>query len=220
MTPRRALVTGGNRGIGRAIAAGLIAQGHDVTITVRVADEGRETAAALGCTYVVADLLNPQTMMGVLDPTPDFDILINNAGILPKGSMLENPGGVLDSMAVMFTAPFLLIRAVMPHMATNGYGRIVNVSSDWGSFGEGLQGPNGYGVAKAALNAMTKVLPRDLPPGVKANAMCPGWVQTRMGGAGASRTPEEAADTALWLANLPDDGPTGGFFRDRKPLNW
>ena len=220
MTPRRALVTGGNRGIGRAIAAGLIAQGHDVTITARVADEGRGTATTLGCSFVVADLLNPQTMMGILDPAPDFDILINNAGILPQGSMLENPGGVLDSMAVMFTAPFLLIRAVMPHMVTRGYGRIVNVSSDWGSFAEGLQGPNGYGVAKAALNAMTKVLPRDLPPGVKANAMCPGWVQTRMGGAGASRTPKEAAETALWLANLPDDGPSGGFFRDRKPLNW
>ncbi|MBM7068458.1 SDR family NAD(P)-dependent oxidoreductase [Actibacterium sp. 188UL27-1] len=220
MRPRRALVTGGNRGIGRAIAAGLVAQGHAVTITARTQPDGQEAAEALGCQYMLTDLSNPETMMGVLQPPEGFDILINNAGILPRGSLLENPEGYFDCMAVMVNAPFLLIQALAPGMVDRRWGRIVNISSDWGSFAEGLHGPNAYGVAKAALNALTMTLPRDLPAGVKVNAMCPGWVQTRMGGAGATRTPEDAADTAVWLANLPDDGPTGGFFRDRKPLNW
>ena len=75
-------------------------------------------------------------------------------------------------------------------------------------------------MAKASLNALTKALPRDLPKGVKVNAMCPGWVATRMGGASAPRSPDEGAATALWLALLPEDGPTGGFFRDRRPIDW
>jgi NAD(P)-dependent dehydrogenase (short-subunit alcohol dehydrogenase family) len=105
-------------------------------------------------------------------------------------------------------------------MITRRYGLIVNVSSDWGSFAEGLGGPGLYGVTKAALNALTVRLAKELRSAVKVNAMCPGWVRTRMGGKGATRTPAEAADTAVWLATLPEDGPTGGFFRGRKPIEW
>ena len=105
-------------------------------------------------------------------------------------------------------------------MNARGYGRIVNVSSGWGSFAEGLSGPGAYSISKAALNALTLSLSKDLPTNVKVNCMCPGWVRTRMGGEGAPRTPEEAADTAIWLATLPDDGPTGGFYRDRKLIAW
>ena len=108
----------------------------------------------------------------------------------------------------------------VPHWRDTGWGRIVNLSSGWGSFAEGLEGPGAYGIAKAALNALTRALPRDLPPGVKINAVCPGWVATRMGGPSAPLTPEEGADTALWLALLPEDGPTGGFFRRRQPIAW
>jgi NAD(P)-dependent dehydrogenase (short-subunit alcohol dehydrogenase family) len=75
-------------------------------------------------------------------------------------------------------------------------------------------------VAKAALNGLTVAAARTLPRNVKVNAMCPGWVRTRIGGMGANRSPEEGADTAIWLATLPDTGPTGGFFRDRKPIDW
>ncbi|MEM9522885.1 MAG: SDR family NAD(P)-dependent oxidoreductase [Pseudomonadota bacterium] len=100
------------------------------------------------------------------------------------------------------------------------YGRIVNVSSRWGAFSDGVAGPGTYGVAKAALNALTVSAARSLPGTVKVNAMCPGWVRTRMGGAGAARAPEQGADTAIWLATLPDDGPTGGFFKDREPVDW
>ena len=83
-----------------------------------------------------------------------------------------------------------------------------------------MGGPGDYGITKAAMNALTVRLAKELPPAVKVNAMCPGWVRTRMGGESATRTPEEGADTAVWLATLPDDVPTGGFFRDRRPINW
>jgi NAD(P)-dependent dehydrogenase (short-subunit alcohol dehydrogenase family) len=88
-----------------------------------------------------------------------------------------------------------------------------------GSFAEGMGGPGAYGVTKAALNALTVRLANELPSAVKVNAMCPGWVRTRWAERGP-RTPDEGADTAVWLATLPDDGPTGGFFRDRKPIEW
>lgn len=123
-------------------------------------------------------------------------------------------------MAVMLHGPYQLMQAAVPEMGARGYGRVVNMSSDWGSFHEGLHGPGAYGVAKAGLNALTLAAARQAPEGVKINAMCPGWVRTRMGGSGATRTPEQGADTALWLATLPEDGPNGGFFRDRKPLAW
>ena len=105
-------------------------------------------------------------------------------------------------------------------MEKRRYGRVVNLSSGWGSFSEGLGGGGAYGIAKAALNALTLRAAQEVPNTIKINAMCPGWVQTRMGGAGAPRTPEVGADTAIWLATLPEDGPTGGFFRNRKPVAW
>lgn len=94
------------------------------------------------------------------------------------------------------------------------------MSSGWGSFAEGLTGPVAYSVSKAALNATTLVLAQALGQKVKVNAACPGWVRTRMGGMAASRSVEEGADTPVWLATLPDDGPTGGFFRDRRLIEW
>lgn len=148
-------------------------------------------------------------------------MLVNNAGILPDGTLLDMPwADVGASFAVNVMGPLRLARGLGPAMARRGYGRIVNVSSGWGSFAEGLERPGVYGVTKAALNALTVRLASELPGAVKVNAMCPGWVRTRMGGAGAPRAPEEAADTAYWLGTLADDGPSGGFFRDRRLIAW
>jgi NAD(P)-dependent dehydrogenase (short-subunit alcohol dehydrogenase family) len=96
----------------------------------------------------------------------------------------------------------------------------VNVSSGSGSFAEGLEGPAVYAVSKAALNALTVRLASEARGDVKVNAVCPGWVRTRMGGSAAPRSVEEGADTIAWLATLPADGPTGGFFRDRQRIRW
>ncbi|PZQ97205.1 MAG: 20-beta-hydroxysteroid dehydrogenase [Cereibacter sphaeroides] len=215
-----ALVTGGNRGIGRAIAAGLKGKGCTVTIGARSEVEGRAAAAKLGVAFARLDLAEPDTAFDVMTKAGGFDILVNNAGILNHISLLDRKSDFDQAMEVMVAGPLDLIRMNLPRWRRTGWGRIVNLSSGWGSFAQGLGGPGAYGVAKAALNALTKALPRDLPEGVKINACDPGWVQTRMGGKGAPLTPEEGADTPVWLALLPEDGPTGGFFRRRQPAAW
>lgn len=215
-----ALVTGGNRGIGFAIAAGLKAQGCSVTLTARDEAEGRAVAAAIGCAYARLDLEDPDTGFDLYAAHRGFDILVNNAGVLEDVSLLSPRSDFTRAMEVMVAAPLDLIRMNAPHWRDTGWGRVVNLSSGWGAHAEGMGGPGAYGIAKAALNALTRALVRDLPPGVKINACCPGWVHTRMGGPGAPLTPEQGADTPLWLALLPDDGPTGGFFRKRQPIPW
>jgi len=215
-----ALVTGGNRGIGKAIAAGLRAKGMRVVIGVRDLESGRAAAEEIGVEAVRLDVTRLDSLAGAVDKIGGVDVLVNNAGVLIDSNMLEDAGGFHMSVDVMFRGPYELIRVTAPHMRARGWGRIVNVSSGWGSFADGLEGPGAYGVAKAALNALTKAMVRDLPESVKINAMCPGWVQTRMGGAGANRTPEEGAETAIWLADLPEDGPTGRFFRDKHSIRW
>ncbi len=215
-----ALVTGGNRGIGLAIATALQAKGCAVTIGARDPEAGRRAAAEVGCASVALDLANPDQMFEAMTRAGGFDILVNNAGVLTHTSLLSARSDFAEAMEVMVAAPLDLIRYCAPRWREAGWGRVVNLSSGWGSFAQGLDGPGAYGIAKAALNALTKTLPRDLPPGVKVNACDPGWVRTRMGGPSAPLSPEEAADTPVWLALLPDDGPTGGFFRNRQPIAW
>lgn len=215
-----ALVTGANRGIGRAIAAGLKARGCAVTLSARDEAAGRQAAADLGVGFVRLDLQDPDSYFDAVTQAGGFDILVNNAGVLNEVSLLSPRSDFAEAMEVMVNAPLDLIRLNVPHWRRRGWGRVVNLSSGWGAHAEGLEGPGAYGVAKAALNALTRALVRDLPAGVKINACCPGWVATRMGGEGAPLSPEEGADTPVWLALLPDDGPTGGFFRERRPIPW
>jgi NAD(P)-dependent dehydrogenase (short-subunit alcohol dehydrogenase family) len=218
---RKALVTGGNRGIGLAIAKGLKDAGLEVVIGARDAAAGEEAAASIGANAVELDLESEDSIAAAVESLGDLDVLVNNAGVLfREPRLLEDPAAFEASVTVMLRAPYHLIRLVSPGMAARGYGRIVNLSSGWGAFAEGLEGPGAYGLAKAGLNALTLAASRDLPETVKINAVCPGWVRTRMGGASATRSPEEGADTAIWLATLPKDGPTGGFFRDREPIDW
>ncbi len=215
-----ALVTGANRGIGLAIAEGLKARGAIVTLAARFEPQGRAAAASLGVAFARIDLSDPDSYFDAITAAGGFDILINNAGTLREASLLSPTSDFDEAMEVMVNAPLDLIRLNLPHWLQTGWGRIVNISSNWGSHAEGLKGPGAYGIAKASLNALTRALPRDLPPGVKINACHPGWVATRMGGANAPLTPEQGADTPVWLALLPDDGPTGGFFANRQPIAW
>ncbi len=215
-----ALVTGGNRGIGYQIAQGLIAQGVAVTIGARSEGEGHTAAEALGCRFTKIDLLNPDSYFDAYAKSGGWDILVNNAGILKDVSLLDKGSDFDEAMEVMVAAPLDLIRLNTPHWRRTGWGRIVNLSSSLGAHERGLQGPGAYSVAKASLNALTRVLVRDLPLGVKINSCDPGWVATRMGGPTAPVSVEEGADTPIWLALLPDDGPTGGFFRKRDVAAW
>jgi NAD(P)-dependent dehydrogenase (short-subunit alcohol dehydrogenase family) len=227
---RTVLVTGGNRGIGLATARKLAELGNRVFLGSRDFKAGENAAAplrrgGLDVAPVRLDLADAATIdaavAAIKKSGRSVDVLVNNAGVLHEKPLLDlTDDEIADSIAAHVTGPIRLVRALAPDMAARGYGRIVNVSSGWGSFAEGMGGPGAYGVTKAALNALTVRLSKELPPAVKVNAMCPGWVRTRMGGEAATRTPDEGADTAVWLATLPDDGPTGGFFRDRKPIEW
>jgi NAD(P)-dependent dehydrogenase (short-subunit alcohol dehydrogenase family) len=227
---RTVLITGANRGIGLAIARGLAESGNSVLLGSRDLSAGEKAAKSIrrsefDIEAVHMDLRDAAAIDAALKDIDksgrQVDVLVNNAGVLQEKPILElTDAEIGDSIVAHLTGPLRLIRALMPGMILRGYGRIVNVSSGWGSFAEGMGGPGLYGITKAALNALTIRLSKELPASVKVNAMCPGWVRTRMGGESASRSPDEGADTAVWLATLPDDGPTGAFFRDRKPIKW
>ena len=112
-----------------------------------------------------------------------------------------------------------LIQALGPLMKPNG--RIVNVSSGMGQLSDMDSRVLGYRLSKTALNAVTRVFSRELEKqNIKVNSVCPGWVQTDMGGPNATRTPAEGAASVLWAARLGPDGPSGGFFRDGKEIPW
>ena len=155
-----------------------------------------------------------------------WDILINNAAVYldgAKSSLDIDAATFRRTIEVNLTGVLLLSQAAIPSMRKHGYGRIVNVSTDMAAHDGALSSGDypSYRVSKAALNALTRVMAADLRgTNILVNAMSPGWVRTDMGGAGAPRSVEQGADTAVWLARLPDNGPSGGYFRDRKRISW
>ncbi len=224
---RTALITGGNRGIGFAIAQGLVARGDiHVLLAARNLADAIAAAKTIGgnISAVHLELSSRETRKAQATnilKQHQVDILINNAGVIEEGKLLEISDAQLDeTLQVNYLAVIDLIRIFAPPMVRRSYGRIVNISSGWGSFAEGLDGPATYSMTKAALNALTLAASREMPASVKVNACCPGWVRTRMGGPTATRAPEHGAETPIWLATLPDDGPTGGFFRDKLKIAW
>jgi NAD(P)-dependent dehydrogenase (short-subunit alcohol dehydrogenase family) len=217
------LVSGANRGIGAEIARELAADhGFLVYAGARNADEVDERD---GVAPVRLDVTDEDTVYAVRErieaDAGRLDALINNAGVYgdPIGAAdydLERAHEVLE---VNTFGPWRLIEAFLPLLRESDAPRIVNVSSGGGQLSDMNGGHAAYRVSKAALNALTRTLASD-ERWVKVNTMCPGWVRTDMGGAAAPRSVEEGADTAIWLATLPEDGPTGGFFRNRKPIPW
>jgi NAD(P)-dependent dehydrogenase (short-subunit alcohol dehydrogenase family) len=226
---RTALVTGGNRGIGFEACRQLARAGLRVVLTARDVVKGEEAAQALRdegleVLFEQLDVTDGGSVEACARRLPeagtDIDVLVNNAGVYPtEGIFQVDEETFRGALEINTLGPFRTCRAFVPAMVRRGYGRVVNVSSGGGSFGEGI-GPVAYGASKAALNALTVKVAEAARGDVKANAMCPGWVRTDMGGAGAPRSPEQAADTLVWLATLPPDGPNGGFFRDRRPIPW
>lgn len=221
---RTAFITGANRGIGLAIARGLAERGLALILGCRRLEDAEATAAALGGGARPArlDLADAGSIAACGALLEEADVLVNNAAVYPSGSVVTvSEADIAEAWEVNVLAPWRLCKAVWPGMVARGYGRIVNVSSGAGSLsGGGYPGHAAYGITKSALNALTVNLAASAPAGIKVNALCPGWVRTRMGGQAAPRSPEEGADTAIWLATLPEDGPSGGFFRDRAPIPW
>ena len=229
MDKRIAVVTGGNRGIGLEICRQLAKTGMHVVLTARDKAKGEAAAKKLGVQSHPLDVDSDESVKAfarwIKDTHDRCDVLVNNAGVMldPRGSR------VLDSkietyretLETNLLGPLRMIQAIAPLMKEQGYGRIVNMSSGQGQLSEMGVGTPAYRVSKTALNALTRTTAADLHgSGILVNAMCPGWVRTDMGGPGAPRSVEQGADTALWLATLPDKGPSGGYFRDRKQIPW
>lgn len=233
---RTALVTGGNRGIGFETCRRLGRKGFRVILTARKADAGEKAAGSLKSEGIEVefrrlDVTDVESIgdcaSGVDREIGRLDVLVNNAGVMldssKRGASIfqAEPETIRDSFDTNALGPLMVAKSLVPLMQRNGYGRIVNVSSGMGQLSEMDGGYPGYRISKTALNAVTVILARELEgTNIKANSMCPGWVRTDMGGDKAPRSPEEGADTIVWLATLPDDGPSGGFFRDRQRISW
>jgi NAD(P)-dependent dehydrogenase (short-subunit alcohol dehydrogenase family) len=234
MDRKIAVVTGANRGIGFEICRQLAAKGISVVLTSRDEAKGRMAVAQLRSQGLeiefyqldVTDTSGIQRLGGFLDRKYGAaDILINNAGIMadPKGTrMLGVQLQIIrTTMETNVYGPLTLCRELIPLMRKKNYGRIVNISSGLGQLSEMGGGMPAYRMSKTALNALTRTLAAELKgTNILVNSMCPGWVKTDMGGPNAVKSLAEGADTAVWLATLPDGGASGGFYRDRKAISW
>ncbi|HVS00127.1 MAG TPA: SDR family oxidoreductase [Thermoanaerobaculia bacterium] len=230
---RVALVTGANRGIGLEICRQLGQTGYSVVVAARDAVKGeraRRTLAAEGIEahFHPMDVTDPegvrQSAEFVARELGRLDALVNNAAIAvdPKESLGDVDVEVMRrTLETNFLGALRCCQAFLPMMREQGYGRIVNVSSGRGSFSKlGAGGPC-YRISKTALNALTVILADEVKDtNILVNAMTPGWVRTRLGGMKAPRSTAEGAETAVWLAMLPDDGPRGRFFKDREEFPW
>jgi NAD(P)-dependent dehydrogenase (short-subunit alcohol dehydrogenase family) len=229
-----AIVTGGNRGIGREIARQLMKA--DVFVVIGCRSEPKcamavdeltgEGANIAGFPLDVNDTKSVKRFVDHVEKHHGApSILVNNAGVYPESTeskVVDTPTSVWrETFETNLFGAVRMCREVVPLMKRLRHGRIVNMSSGLGQLHQMGEGSPAYRVSKAALNALTRTLASEVAgSGILVNSMSPGWVKTDMGGENAPRTVEEGADTAAWLCLLPSNGPTGQFFRDRKPIPW
>ena len=234
-----AVVTGGNRGLGLEVCRQLGRKGLRVILGARDPAKGERAARlledeGLKVRFHVLDTADEASIVAFAEfirtEYGRLDVLVNNAGIFPdpiewRGD--EESSSVFDAridtvrrgMETNTYGPLMMCQRLIPLM--NGYGRVVNVSSGMGQLAEMNGCCPGYRLSKTALNAVTRIFADELQDtGVKVNSVCPGWVRTDMGTDAADRPVEQGAAGIVGLATLPDDGPSGGFFRDMQPIPW
>jgi NAD(P)-dependent dehydrogenase (short-subunit alcohol dehydrogenase family) len=226
---RTVLVTGATRGIGEEVARQLLARGDRVVVTGRDPARVAATASGLGgdAVGVVLDVADPAAAEAAAAEVADrggaLDVLVNNAAIhydTWQRASSADLGVVREALDTNLLGAWQVTLAMLPLLRRSAHPRIVNVSSEAGAISEMTGGIPAYAVSKAALNALTRLLAGELrAERILVNAVCPGWVATDMGGPGG-RPVAEGAASVTWAVDLPDDGPTGGFFRDGQRLPW
>jgi NAD(P)-dependent dehydrogenase (short-subunit alcohol dehydrogenase family) len=223
-----ALVTGAARGLGWGTAQELAKKGYHVALlgrdAAKLAARKKEIESAGGAASVFSlDLSDPASIdRAVAEVKGAFPggvhVLVNNAGIFP-----EKDGGYdrAQTARVLQTNTLgpLQFSMGLEALLRAGNANVVNVSSGMGGLAEMAGGYPAYRVSKTALNAVTRYLSQEWK-GLRVNSVCPGWVKTEMGGSGADREIAEGVASIVWAAVLPESGPTGGFYRDGKPLAW
>ncbi|QCW98862.1 SDR family oxidoreductase [Aggregatimonas sangjinii] len=227
-----ALVTGANRGIGFAVAKGLLQEGITVIATSRNSQNSNDFISQLS---EYGDVVHHQldvTDNGSVNACYAFakvefgklDILINNAGInydTWQNVETANLDEVRQTVETNVIGPWQTIQSFLPLLKQAENSSIVNVSSGGGSLASQTGSTPGYSISKLALNGLTLQLASKLKnDGIAVNAVCPGWVRTDMGGSGATKSPEQGAETIIWIALQKDEFVTGKFFRDKREIQW
>ncbi len=244
MSNKIALVTGASRGIGRETVQQLAQLGIEVLFGVRDLAVGAEIEAelkkqGLNVSALKLDVCSESDRAAVFNFIAErygrLDILVNNAGAVPEG---WSPGCNFESLSldllketfeINFFSMFALTQKLLPLLRKSSAARIVNVGSKLGSLALHVEPTSSiydnktvaYDTSKTAVNALTvhlAYLLKDSP--IKVNTAHPGWVKTEMGGPEAPMSIQDGAKTSVWLATLPADGPTGGYFHMHEPLPW
>jgi NAD(P)-dependent dehydrogenase (short-subunit alcohol dehydrogenase family) len=227
-----AVVTGANRGIGYEVARQLADRDHRVVLGSRDLDRGRTAAARIDpsgerVSAVQLDVSDGASVAAMADWVTRHlgraDVVVNNAAILYDTwaqARSADLGEVQRALDTNLFGAWRVTQALLPLLQRSRHPRVVMVSSEGGSLQSLSGGTPAYSISKAALNALTCLLAGELSRHrILVNAICPGWVATDMGG-GGGRPVAEGAAGIVWAATLPDRGPTGGFFRDGKPVPW
>jgi NAD(P)-dependent dehydrogenase (short-subunit alcohol dehydrogenase family) len=216
-----ALVTGANRGLGLEVSRQLAERGFSVLAGAR--EPGRVPALRGDVRPVRLDVTDQGTVGALRREVGELDVLVNNAAIhydTWESVLTADLDVVREALETNTLGPWRLAMAFAPLLRASPHGRLVNVSSGGGALTGMRDGAPAYSISKAGLNALTLMLADALRrDGVLVNAVCPGWVATDMGGPGG-RSVRDGAAGIVWAATLPDDGPTGGFFRDGRPIAW
>lgn len=232
--PKIAVVTGANKGLGLETVGQLVQKGYKVFLSSRDARRGEEAARAFSAEGfevipLVLDVSNDASVekaaAEVEKVTGKVHALVNCAGVFLDTDTASFLNADLETIRATLETntygPMRTMRAFLPLLLKSGEGRIVNVSSGMGQLSDMNGGSVGYRLSKTSLNALTRIVSDEFrSKGLLVNSVCPGWVRTDMGGTNAERDVKEGASGIVWAATLPHGGPSGGFFRDGKPIVW
>lgn len=241
---KTALITGVSRrdGIGFETARQLGLQGFTVVVSARQLNQAELLARELTTMGITASALsidqtNDQSVKDAVEKFrqkfEQLDVLINNGALMLNGTSTiadKNLQELTEELDTNVTGPWRVTQQFLPLLKKSGHGRIVNVSSSMGSITEPgwglidfkMRAIPAYAITKLALNGLTIKMAKEFKDdSILVNAVCPGFTATRPGMAEMGARPiSESIPGIIWVATLPDDGPTGQFFRDKAPVAW